>query len=1120
MWLMISPTLIADRYQLVEEIGRGATGIIYRGVDNATAVPVAIKMLDEQVMAADADLPVRFQREGELLRQLNHPNIVKMLAAVEQNGRYFLVMEYMPGGDLRQQLRRVGTLPLEQALTIALDLADALTRTHRLNILHRDLKPANVLLDEQGLPRLTDFGVAHVGQAAELTQQGAILGTIAYLSPEACVGETLDERADIWSFGVMLYEMLLGKRPFDAPTIPAILEAILNRPVPLLRPLRPEIPEELEELIERMLVKNREHRIPSVRQVGAELEAILKGRERLTTTPLALRSPFATSTPITAVIRHNLPRETNVFVGRQRELTTLMQLLTDPAIPLLTIVGPGGIGKTRLVQEIGRRLVTPEVEEEGETVVAGKRPFPDGVFFVSLASLSDPANMTTVLADAFHYRFHGESDLQRQILTLLSNKRLLLILDNFEHLLLHDGQETAKGQAFVAEILREAPHVKLCITSRQRLNLRSETTFTVSGLDFPRNLPTAEQTSAVQLFLQSAKQAKYDFELQAEDLPHVAQICNLVQGVPLGIVLAAAWVDMVPLAAIAQEIQRDAGFLESELDDLPTRQRSIRATFAYSWQLLQAEERTVFSRLAVFRGGFTRQAAKTVAQTSLQLLSRLVNRSLLHYDAAQDRYTVHALLGQFAKEKLEEAQQLAAMQLAHSHYYLQLVAASENDLKGRDQKGGLGRITADLENIRAAWHFATRTADLDILNHALEGLHLFFDLNAQAAVGVAELTQTLTQLPHNETNRHLRWRILNRIYRLQPNDGQFNPTDIEELVAYFAGRGDTLEEAIGLDNKAKYLSLQQQFDVALALRQRCVAQLAQLGEHFYRSRCYINIAAHTVNQMGLLDVFIEAGEQSYQLTAAAGDWLGMRQALHMKAGYSLFFVGAYRRAVAQYQEAIEVATKVGGTHLRAQSLPSLSFAQFLLGEFALAQEGNQTALTIFSERNDPLHLALSKRNRGFLALVAGDAAAAQKDFGEALGLTKEVAVVGTAFVGLTTAAWVQGDYQQAMVYLLLLLPGVLAGKSYVVLIWCLPTVAACLMVAKRVERAVEILAMAEVHPACPHGWWSHWSLTQRLSAKLRALLPPAVYAAAQARGRGLDLAETAVSLLTELKQIG
>ena len=367
--------VIGNRYEIRDPgralIGRGGMGDVYRGTDLQVGRPVAIKALRPERVAADPEVVARFLREGEALRTLNHPNIVQMVDATEVDGRYYLVMEYVPGGSLRDLLEQEGRLPVEHAAQIALDVADALTRAHRLGIVHRDLKPSNVLLAEDGTPRLTDFGLAQMVGRVPLTQTGTVVGTLPYLSPEACEGQERDARADIWSFGVMLYEMVTGQRPFGGDTLTAVLAAILTRPVPDVSQERPEVPDALADLVYRMLEKDRRQRIPSVRLVGAELEAILAakfqglrpsrgpgprpGPSSAVQGPVAVRgatvpvlSRFATRTPPVEAAKSNLPVQATPFVGREAELGELDRLLRDPEVRLVTILGVGGMGKTRL----------------------------------------------------------------------------------------------------------------------------------------------------------------------------------------------------------------------------------------------------------------------------------------------------------------------------------------------------------------------------------------------------------------------------------------------------------------------------------------------------------------------------------------------------------------------------------------------------------------------------------------------------------------------------------------------------------------------------------------------------------------------------------------------------
>ncbi len=255
-------------------LGRGAMGKVYRATDSHTGELVAIKALDPAVVGGSPEALKRFLREGEALRKLNHRNIVRLIASFEEAGRYYSVMEYIAGGSLQDVLVLQKRLPSRRVVEIALGLADALVLAHSRGIIHRDLKPANVLLAGDGTPRLTDFGCAFLADRTPLTQAGVVVGTAHYLSPEACRGEPFDARADIWAFGVTLFEILTGQRPFTGNNFTATIMAILMQPVPDLARLAPDVPEALGDLVCRMLEKDPQERISSMRLVGVELEAI------------------------------------------------------------------------------------------------------------------------------------------------------------------------------------------------------------------------------------------------------------------------------------------------------------------------------------------------------------------------------------------------------------------------------------------------------------------------------------------------------------------------------------------------------------------------------------------------------------------------------------------------------------------------------------------------------------------------------------------------------------------------------------------------------------------------------------------------------------------------------
>lgn len=263
-------------YEIVELIGKGGMGRVFRGRDIRSNSAVAIKVLPQDALEHDPGLLQRLKVEGEALRLLNHPNIVKILDVVEEDHEYSLVLEYIEGGTLADLLRAQGQLPFEKVLKIALGLADALTRAHQLKIIHRDIKPANILLTKDGIPHLTDFGLARMESSNNLTQTGTVIGSVSYLSPESIRKTPPSPRTDIWSFGVVLYEMVAGRSPFAADNIASILTSIVLDPVPDILQFRPHTPPALVGLINQMLDKNPEKRIQSARRVGAELEAMIE----------------------------------------------------------------------------------------------------------------------------------------------------------------------------------------------------------------------------------------------------------------------------------------------------------------------------------------------------------------------------------------------------------------------------------------------------------------------------------------------------------------------------------------------------------------------------------------------------------------------------------------------------------------------------------------------------------------------------------------------------------------------------------------------------------------------------------------------------------------------------
>jgi predicted ATPase len=419
------------------------------------------------------------------------------------------------------------------------------------------------------------------------------------------------------------------------------------------------------------------------------------------------------------VIAQNLPPQPTPFVGRDTELKQIVQLLSDSGCRLLTLFGPGGIGKTRLALETAR-IMFDGVGVGGH----GRVPLPmfaDGVCFIPFQSLTSPDFIVSALAEVLQLPFATDSDPIEQLLAYFHDRSLLLVLDNCEHLL--------DGIGIISDILHSAPGVKALATSRERLNLREEWVYEVRGLAYPLSEAEThiESYGAVQLFVQNARRAQFSFSLTPIHKPAVSRICRMVDGMPLGIELASAWVRVLSCDQIACEIERSLDILETPARNIEPRHRNVRAVFEPTWNRLSTEESNVFKKLSVFRGGFTREAAEHVAGASLRTLSALVDKSLLRLDE-HGRYGLHELLRQYGQEQLNTSPQTREETLdAHCTYYMSLMSECEEEMVflGR-QKEAAEKINEELDNLRIAWRRAVEQGRFEDMAKAAEGLWGFY----------------------------------------------------------------------------------------------------------------------------------------------------------------------------------------------------------------------------------------------------------------------------------------------------------------------------------------------------------------------------------------------------------
>jgi predicted ATPase/DNA-binding SARP family transcriptional activator len=408
---------------------------------------------------------------------------------------------------------------------------------------------------------------------------------------------------------------------------------------------------------------------------------------------------------VTKPLPVSLPAPTTSFIGRELELAEIAHLLSKPECRLLTLTGPGGIGKTRLALRAAEELAPR---------------YQDRIYFAFLDSLSTSDAIASRLAQALGFTLTGSDDPLTQVIRFIGEKHLLLVLDNFEHLL--------DGVSLISQMLERCPKLELLITSRERLNLAQEWLLSVAGLPYPTNSKEALTSDAVTLFLQRAQQVQPTFTAQEQDLPHLLELCRLVGGSPLAIELSAVWVRMMSVVDIARDLETSLDLLTTSLRNVPERQQSIRATFEHSWKLLTPKERESLRRLSIFRGGFTREAAAAVAGTSVAVLAALVDKSLLRVPA-NSRYDFHPLVYEYVEEKLaQQPEEQARTKAKHGEYSYSFVSRQEKDTFQKPEV--LDVLEEEFENIRLALEWFV-TAHPETLSGIFDTLFNFLDLRGR-----------------------------------------------------------------------------------------------------------------------------------------------------------------------------------------------------------------------------------------------------------------------------------------------------------------------------------------------------------------------------------------------------
>ncbi len=664
--------------------------------------------------------------------------------------------------------------------------------------------------------------------------------------------------------------------------------------------------------------------------------------------------------PSAAVLTDNLPLQPTPFIGRSRELREISALLQGRDCQLLTLVGPGGIGKTRLALQAA-------AEQRGT--------FRHGVHFVSLAPLRSDELLVPAVADALKFSFfqRQDDDPRQQLLNYLREKEMLLLLDNFEHLV--------KGAGLLAELLGAAPGVKILVTSRERLNLRGEWVLEVRGMRFATDpaVEPIEAYSATQLFLQTASQVDVGFSPSTEDMSHIAHICQMVEGMPLAIELAAAWVKALSCRDIAQEIERGLDVLATAMRDMPERHRSMRAVFDHSWQLLSPAEQEAFSRLSVFRGGFRREAAEEIADASLGVLAGLVDKSLLRWDPS-GRYDMHQLLREYATEKLHEVVgQPAAVADRHCSHYAAFLQRRESPLTASGQKLALDEIEEELENVRAAWQWAVSQRKLAQVGQAMNSLFLLYDTRSRFREGKQAFEQAAEALGDGGAEESA-WDAQDKLvvgmvlafygwfeHRLYQHKRAAEL--VRQCLNLLRPLGPSRQLAIA--NNLAHATWAVEFPESEHLLQESLAIFRQLRDAWGEALTLGSlgsVAQYERKDFALAKAYLE---ERLRISRENGDLTGMAYAL-FDLGELAQILGDRQEAKRRYHQSLESRSALGDQWGMAICLDYLGYVLRELGEYAEARECHQRSLAISKEIGDRLGIGGSLDNLGLVARDRGE----------------------------------------------------------------------------------------------------------------------------------------------------
>jgi predicted ATPase/serine/threonine protein kinase len=923
-------------FEIIELLGAGGMGEVYRARDPRLDRMVAIKILPA-AFSADSGRLQRFAQEARSASALNHPNIITIYELGQDGSTHYIAMELVEGKTLRDLLV-AGSLPIRKTIEIAVQVAEGLAKAHEAGISHRDLKPENLMVSHDGLVKILDFGVAKLtspsrelpdmcSTSAGLTPSGLMVGTVGYMSPEQAGAQRVDFRSDQFSFGLVLYEMVTGKRAFQRSTAAETLVAILREQAEPIGLQNRDAPAPLCWAIERCLTKEPDRRYVSTRDLARELATI---RDRLSEKPVKV----AETRPA------NLPMQQTGFVGREKEIAAAKELLLRQDVRLVTVTGPGGIGKTRLAVQVASGLV---------------ERFPGGIHFVPLASLSDPGLIASVIVQTLGIREAGGQSpleiLKRNLQDSLCAP-MLLVLDNFEHLV--------QAAPTVAELLAVGSNLKILVTSRAALHVYGEHEFPVPPLALPdsRSKPSLEvlsQCPAVALFVQRAIAAKPNFELNRENAAVVCEICARLDGLPLAIELAAARVKVLSPALMLTRLASRLQLLTGGARDLPQRQQTLRAAMDWSHDLLSAAEQKLFRRLSVFAGGCNLEGVEAVCDTKADLdldlldgMASMVDKSLvqqIEHGKGESRFAMLETIREYAQEKLEASGEQPLTKRAHAAYCLVLAEEDATEVGAE----WLERFASEHGNFRAALEWLTETGDAEWGLRLGTALFRFWDIREHLAEGRDSLGKLL-KLAGAQVATKARARALFAAGVLAGGQGDYASADvlIGESQDIARQLGDKTGVAISLNALAVVARDRGDLAIASALFEKSLGLWRETGDQKAVARALSNLA-NVFKVQGDYDRVRSLQAECLSIFRGLGDQTGIAWSLNYQGDVARDQGDSAARTL--YEEGLAIFRELGDRWGIASTLADLGSLAREQGDYSTARALYSESIVLFQELN-------------------------------------------------------------------------------------------------------------------------------------------------------------------------